>query len=139
MTSMIHIADNIVRENGQYGIAVTEMSHADVLGNVVADNIGQGINVMDMSMALICDNQISNTDAESGSQSIRNGNGVTIDYHSEVFLSGNTIEGSAQNDISILYGSVAHLAENSVNDQAARSIYVDESVVQEGNGCETDH
>ena len=106
MTSMIHIADNIVRENGKYGIAVTEMSHADVLGNVVADNIGQGINVMDMSMALICDNQISNTDAESGSQSIRNGNGVTVDYHSEAFLSGNTIEGSAQNDISILYGSV---------------------------------
>ena len=56
----------------------------------------------------------------------------TIDYHSEVFLSGNTIEGSAQNDISILYGSVAHLADYSLNDQAARSIYVDESVVQEG-------
>ena len=139
MTSMIHIADNIVRENGKYGIAVTEMSHADVLGNVVADNIGQGINVMDMSMALICDNQISNTDAESGSQSIRNGNGVTVDYHSEAFLSGNTIEGSAQNDISILYGSVVHLAATTVGESKEQSIYVDESVVEEGKGCETDH
>ena len=33
MTSMISIVNNTVRQNGEYGIAVTEMSHADVLGN----------------------------------------------------------------------------------------------------------
>lgn len=139
MTSMIHITDNSVRSNGEYGIAVTEMSHADVLGNTVAGTTGIGINVLDMSIALVCDNVVSDTKSDIDSQSIRNGNGITVDYHSEAFLSGNTIQGSALNGLSVLFGSFAHLHENQINDSVEQSVYVDASVVEEGHGCEMDH
>ncbi|MDE2856764.1 MAG: right-handed parallel beta-helix repeat-containing protein [Chloroflexota bacterium] len=139
MTSMIHINDNIVRQNGEYGIAVTEMSHADVLGNTVAGTTGIGINVLDMSMALVCDNLVIDTLSDIDSQSIRNGTGITVDYHSEAFLSGNTIAGSALNGLSVLYGSYAYLHENQISDSMEQSVYVDESVVEEGAGCEADH
>ena len=36
MTGMIEITDNVVTDNGQHGIAVTEMSHADVMGNILS-------------------------------------------------------------------------------------------------------
>ncbi|MDE2821651.1 MAG: right-handed parallel beta-helix repeat-containing protein [Chloroflexota bacterium] len=139
MTSMIHINDNIVRQNGEYGIAVTEMSHADVLGNTVAGTTGIGINVLDMSMALVCDNLVIDTVSDIDSQSIRNGNGITVDYHSEAFLSGNTIAGSALNGLSVLYGSYAYLHGNQISDSMEQSVYVDDSVVEEGAGCEADH
>ncbi len=139
MTSMIHINDNIVRQNGEYGIAVTEMSHADVLGNTVAGTTGIGINVLDMSMALVCDNLVIDTLSDIDSQSIRNGTGITVDYHSEAFLSGNTIAGSALNGLSVLYGSYAYLHENQISDSMEQSVYVDDSVVEEGAGCEADH
>ncbi len=135
MTSMIHIKDNIVRQNGEYGIAVTEMSHADVLGNTVAGTTGIGINVLDMSMALVCDNVVIDTASDINSQSIRNGNGITVDYHSEAFLSGNTIAGSALNGLSVLYGSFAYLHENQISDSVEESVYVNESVLEEGLGC----
>ena len=35
MTGMIEVTDNVVADNGHHGIAITEMSHADVFGNVV--------------------------------------------------------------------------------------------------------
>lgn len=139
MTSMIHINDNIVRHNGEYGIAVTEMSHADVLGNTVAGTTGIGINVLDMSIALVCDNVVVDTESDIDSQSIRNGTGITVDYHSEAFLSGNTIAGSALNGLSVLYGSFAYLHENQISDSMDQAVYVDASVVEEGRGCETDH
>lgn len=139
MTSMIHINDNIVRQNGEYGIAVTEMSHADVLGNTVAGTTGIGINVLDMSMALVCDNVVVDTGSDIDLHGIRNGNGITVDYHSEAFLSGNMIAGSALNGLSVLYGSFAYLHENQISDSMDQSVYVDESVVEEGSGCETDH
>lgn len=71
-----------------FGIAVTEMSHADVLGNTVSGTTGIGINVLDMSIARVCDNVVSETGSGIDSQSIRNGNGITVDYHSEASLSG---------------------------------------------------
>ncbi len=135
MTSMIHINDNILRQNGEYGIAVTEMSHADVLGNTVAGTTGIGINVLDMSMALVCDNVVIDTASDINSQSIRNGNGITVDYHSEATLSGNTIAGSALNGLSVLYGSYAYLHENQISDSVEQSVYVNESVLEEGLGC----
>lgn len=139
MTSMIHINDNIVRQNGEYGIAVTEMSHADVLGNTVAGTTGIGINVLDMSTALVCDNLVVDTVSDIDSQGIRNGTGITVDYHSEAFLSGNTITGSALNGLSVLFGSYAYLHENQISDSMEQSVFVDESVVEEGAGCESDH
>ena len=139
MTSMISIVNNTVRQNGEYGIAVTEMSHADVLGNTVTDTTGIGINVLDMSMALVCDNVVSDTRSDIDSQGIRNGTGIAVDYHSEAFLSGNAIAGSALNGLSILFGSVAYLHENQIRDSMEQSVYVDDSVVEEGQGCETDH
>ncbi|MCY4071268.1 MAG: right-handed parallel beta-helix repeat-containing protein [Chloroflexi bacterium] len=139
MTSMIHINDNIVRQNGEYGIAVTEMSHADVLGNTVTGTTGIGINVLDMSIALVCDNVVIDTLSDIDSQSIRNGTGITVDYHSEAFLSGNTIAGSELNGLSVLFGSFAYLHENQISDSMDQAVYVDASVVEEGTGCETDH
>ncbi len=137
MTSMISIEDNIVKENGEHGIAVTEMSHADVFGNIVEDNAITGIQLLDMSMALICNNIVSDTHSEAESPNIRQGNGITVDYHSEATLSSNIVQGSAQNGISILYGSTAYLHENNINDNVEQPVFVDESVTHPGQECMT--
>jgi len=138
MTGMIEVMDNVVSDNGQHGIAITEMSHADVIGNIVVDNTETGIQLLDMSMAHICDNIISDTRGSSEAPQIRQGNGIIVDYHSEATLSGNTIQGSAQHGISILFGSTAFLHENTIEDSEAQSIFVDESEALEGSGCATD-
>ncbi len=135
MTGMIEVIDNVVTDNGQHGIAITEMSHADVFGNVVVDNTLTGIQLLDMSIAHICDNIVSDTRGSSEAPQIRQGNGIIIDYHSEATLSGNTIQGSAQHGVSILFGSTALLHENSIEDSEAQSVYVDESEALEGSGC----
>lgn len=135
MTGMITIEDNIVRANGEHGIAVTEMSHADVFGNLVDDNAITGIQLLDMSMALICDNIVDDTRGEAEPRHIRQGNGITVDYHSEAVLAGNSIFGSAQNGISVLFGSYASLYENSINGSAEQSVFVSESEILEGSDC----
>lgn len=138
MTGMIEVMDNVVSDNGRHGIAITEMSHADVLGNIVVDNAETGIQLLDMSMAHICDNIVSDTRGSSDAPQIRQGNGIIIDYHSEATLAGNTIQGSAQHGISILFGSTAFLHENSIEDSQAQSVYVDDSEALEGSGCATE-
>ena len=138
MTGMIEITDNVVTDNGQHGIAVTEMSHADVMGNILVDNATTGIQLLDMSMAHICDNTVSDTRSGNESPTIRQGNGITVDYHSEATLSGNTIMGSAQNGISILFGSIVFLHDNTIEDSEAQSVFVDESEALEGSGCSSD-
>jgi len=138
MTGMIEVMDNIVSDNGRHGIAITEMSHADVFGNILVDNAETGIQLLDMSMAHICDNIVSDTRGSSEAPQIRQGNGIIIDYHSEATLSGNTIQGSAQHGISILFGSTAFLHENTIEDSEAQSVFVDESQALEGSGCASD-
>lgn len=135
MTGMITIEDNIVRANGEHGIAVTEMSHADVFGNLVDDNAITGIQLLDMSMALICDNIVDDTRGDAEPKNIRQGNGITVDYHSEAVLAGNSIFGSAQNGISVLFGSYASLYENSIDGSAAQPVFVNESEVLEASAC----
>ena len=131
MTGMITIEDNVVRDNGAHGIAVTEMSHADVWGNLVEENALSGIQLLDMSMATICDNIVSDTLGSSAAPQIRQGNGITVDFHSEAVVAGNTIAGSAQHGISVLYASKAWLHENAVENE----VFVDESAVYDGSGC----
>ena len=138
MTGMIEVMDNIVTDNGHHGIAITEMSHADVFGNVVVDNALTGIQLLDMSMAHICDNIVSDTRGSSDAPQIRQGNGIIIDYHSEATLAGNTIQGSAQHGISILFGSTAFLHENTIEDSEAQSVFTDESQALDGSGCVTE-
>jgi len=138
MTGMIEVMDNIVADNGQHGIAITEMSHADVFGNVVVDNALTGIQLLDMSIAHICDNIVSDTRGSREAPQIRQGNGIIVDYHSEATLSGNTIQGSAQHGISILFGSTVYLHENTIEDSAGRPIFMDESEALEGRGCASD-
>ncbi len=138
MTGMIEVFDNVVTDNGHHGIAITEMSHADVFRNIVVDNALTGIQLLDMSMAHICDNIVSETRGSSDAPKIRQGNGIIIDYHSEATLSGNTIQGSAQHGISILFGSIAFLHENTIEDSEAQSVYVDDSEALAGSGCATD-
>ena len=135
LAGMVQIENNFVTNSGLRGIAVTEMSHANVLGNIVADNIGSGILVLDMSMALVCDNSVSATGEDSERQNMREGNGVTVDFHSEVILSENTIQGSAQNGISVLYGSSAWLHDNVVSDSADDSVFVNNSETHLGRAC----
>ena len=139
MTGMIEIADNIVRENGEHGIAVTEMSHADVMGNLVQDNAFTGIQLLDMSMANICDNIIADTHRDAQAQNIRKGNGITVDYHSQATLSGNTIQGSAQHGISVLFGSYAYLHDNNIDDSAEQAVFTDGSEILDGAGCANSH
>ena len=138
MTGMIEVMDNVVADNGAHGIAITEMSHADVVGNVVVDNALTGIQLLDMSMAHICDNIVSDTRGSSEAPQIRQGNGIIIDYHSEATLSGNTIQGSAQHGVSILFGSTAFLHENTIEDSKAESVFMDDSVALEASGCAGD-
>lgn len=138
MTGMIEVFDNVVTDNGQHGIAITEMSHADVFGNIVVDNAETGIQLLDMSMAHICDNIVSDTRGSSDAPKIRQGNGIIIDYHSEATLAGNTIQGSAQHGISILFGSTVFLHENTIEDSEAQSVFVDDSETLAGSGCATD-
>lgn len=138
MTGMVEVFDNVVTDNGQHGIAITEMSHADVFGNIVVDNAETGIQLLDMSMAHICDNIVADTRGSSEAPQIRQGNGIIIDYHSEATLSGNTIQGSAQHGVSILFGSTALLHENTIEDSEAQAVYVDESEALEGSGCASD-
>ena len=135
LAGMVQIENNIVTNSGLRGIAVTEMSHANVVGNIVADNIGSGILVLDMSMALVCDNAVSATRQDSDRQNMREGNGVTIDFHSDVILSENTIQGSAQNGISVLYGSSAWLHDNIVSDSADDAVFVDSSETHPARAC----
>lgn len=138
MTGMIEVMDNVVSDNGRHGIAITEMSHADVFDNIVVDNAETGIQLLDMSIAHICDNFVSDTRGSSDAPQIRQGNGIIIDYHSEATLSGNTIQGSAQHGISLLFGSTAFLHENSIKDSQAQAVYVDDSEALAGSGCATD-
>ena len=135
LVGMVQIANNTVTNSGLRGIAVTEMSHANVTGNLVSDNIGSGILVLDMSMAQVCDNSVSTTRQESERPNMREGNGVTIDFHSVVTLSENTIQGSAQNGISVLYGSSAWLHDNIISDSADGAVFVDNSVTHPGQAC----
>ena len=138
MTGMIEVFDNVVTDNGHHGIAITEMSHADVFGNVVVDNALTGIQLLDMSIAHICDNIVSDTRGSSEAPKIRQGNGIIIDYHSEATLSGNTIQGSAQHGVSILFGSIVYLHENTIEDSEAQAVYVNESEALAGSGCAGD-
>lgn len=135
MTGMIEVFDNVVTDNGHHGIAITEMSHADVFGNIVVDNALTGIQLLDMSMAHICDNIVSDTRGSSDAPQIRQGNGIEVDYHSEATLAGNTIQGSAQHGISILFDSIVFLGENTIEESAAESVFVDDSETLEGTGC----
>ena len=138
MTGMIEVLDNVVTDNGQHGIAITEMSHADVFGNIVVDNAITGIQLLDMSMAHICDNIVSDTRGSSDAPQIRQGNGIIVDYHSEATLARNTIQGSAQHGISILFGSTVFFGENTIEGSAAQSVFVDDSETLEGGGCASD-
>ena len=135
MTGMIEVFDNVVTDNGHHGIAITEMSHADVFRNIVVDNALTGIQLLDMSMAHICDNIVSDTRGSSEAPQIRQGNGIIVDYHSEASLSGNTIQGSAQHGISILFGSIVYLHENTIEDSDGRPIFMDDSEALDGRGC----
>ncbi len=137
MTGMIEVFDNVVTDNGHHGIAITEMSHADVFGNIVVDNALTGIQLLDMSMAHICDNIVSDTRGSQDAPQIRQGNGIIVDYHSEATLAGNTIQGSAQHGISVLFDSIVFLHENTIEDSQAQSVFVDESEALEGSGCAT--
>ena len=137
MTGMIEVFDNVVTDNGHHGIAITEMSHADVFRNIVVDNALTGIQLLDMSMAHICDNIVSDTRGSSDAPKIRQGNGIIVDYHSEATLAGNTIQGSAQHGISILFDSIVFLHENSIEDSQAQAVYVDDSEALAGRGCAT--
>ena len=138
MTGMIEVFDNVVTDNGHHGIAITEMSHADVFRNIVVDNALTGIQLLDMSMAHICDNIVSDTRGSSDAPQIRQGNGIIVDYHSEATLAGNTIQGSAQHGISILFDSTAFLHENTIEDSEAQSVFAEESQALEGSGCASD-
>ncbi len=135
MVGMVTIENNTVMHNGNRGIAVTEMSHADVFNNIVEDNIGTGIHVMDMSMARVCENTVTNTLLDNLPMSIRYGNGITIDYHSEVTLANNAIFDSPQHGISVLYDSIIHAYENTVEKSGTEAVFVDESLHFNGTGC----
>ena len=90
LTNMSHviIRDNIVRNNGLRGIAVTEMSMATVENNILLDNVDVGLYVVDMSMAEVEGNQIGGTrPGELG-----RAHAIRVEYYSEVWLFENLLD-----------------------------------------------
>lgn len=90
LTNMSHviIRDNIVRNNGLRGVAVTEMSMAAVEDNVLLNNVDVGLYVVDMSMAEVKGNQIGGTrPGELG-----RAHAVRVEYYSDVWLLENLLD-----------------------------------------------
>ncbi len=90
LTNMSHviIRDNIVRNNGLRGIAITEMSMANVENNIVMENVDVGLYVVDMSMAEIERNQIGGTrPGELG-----RAHAIRVEYYSDVWLLENLLD-----------------------------------------------
>ena len=91
LTNMTHviIRDNIVRNNGLRGIAITEMSMATVENNVLLNNVEIGLYVSDMSMAQVERNKIGGTrPGELG-----RAHAILVEYYSDVWLLENLLDG----------------------------------------------
>ncbi len=89
LTNMTHviIRDNIVRNNGLRGIAITEMSMAAVENNIVMENVDAGLYVVDMSMAKVEGNYIRGTrPGELG-----RAHAIRVEYYSDVWLDENCL------------------------------------------------
>ena len=125
MTGMITIHGNLVADNGRRGIAITEMSHARVSDNVVERNVETGIQVVDYSVAVICNNTVVDTLMPDPSSSPRYGNGITIDFYSEVVLAHNLVRNSPQYGIGVLFGSLVELYRNDLIGNVALPVHVD--------------
>jgi len=90
LTNMSHviICDNIVRNNGLRGVAVTEMSMASVKNNILLDNVDAGLYVVDMSMAEVERNKIGGTrPGELGWA-----HAIRVEYYSAVWLLENLLD-----------------------------------------------
>jgi len=90
LTNMSHviIRNNIVRNNGLRGVAVTEMSMATVENNVLLNNVDVGLYVVDMSMAQVERNQIGGTrPGELG-----RAHAIRVEYYSDVWLLENLLD-----------------------------------------------
>ncbi len=125
MTGMITIHGNLVADNGRRGIAITEMSHARVSDNVVERNVETGIQVVDYSVAVVCNNTVVDTLMPDPSSSPRYGNGITIDFYSEVVLAHNLVRNSPQYGIGVLFGSLVELYRNDLIGNVALPVHVD--------------
>ena len=105
MTGMVAIEENLVTDNSQRGSAVTEMSHAHVAHNTVERNVETGIQVIDYSVAVVCGNEVLDTLLAEPTASVRRGNGIIVDFFSEVVLAGNVVRNSPRHGVGVLYGS----------------------------------
>jgi len=83
------IEKNNVQGNGLRGIAITEMSMASVWGNTVTGNADAGIYAEDRSMVDIYANRIAGVRAGP----LGDANGIRAEYHAEVTLDRNQIDG----------------------------------------------
>lgn len=126
MAGRVLITDNTVADNGQRGIAVTEMSDALVANNVVEDNSENGIYVSDTSMATVCNNTVVSSLLPTITGSGRYGNGITVDFGSQVELHNNTVTGNANYGISVLDASFVALGRNDVRDNGAAALWQDD-------------
>jgi parallel beta-helix repeat protein len=124
MAGRVVIADNIVTRNGDRGIAVVEMSDVLVANNTVENNGGNGIYISDRSMVTACDNLVVNS-LPTIEDSQRYGNGITIDFGSEVELYRNTVTGNANYGISIMEGSSVTLGDNDVDGNGGDALWRD--------------
>ena len=90
LTNMSHviIRNNIVRNNGLRGVAVTEMSMATVENNVLLNNVDVGLYVVDMSMAQVERNQIGGTRPGD----LGRAHAILVEYYSDVWLLENLLD-----------------------------------------------
>ena len=115
MAEAIFIHDNTVIGNGDAGIAIHEMSAAAVQGNDISSNRQNAVYILDRSEARICGNRL----AQSRTEALRTGNAVLVDFGSVAHVADNEIQDAA-NAITTLAGGHATMRANRVGATALR-------------------
>lgn len=125
--SMVTISNNIVSDNGQRGIAITEMTEAVVADNVVESNTENGIYISDQSIAIVCNNTVSQSQLPTIEGQGRYGNGITVDYYSSAELHNNILVNNANYGISVLDESQIDVNSNIVRGNGSNDVWTDDS------------
>jgi nitrous oxidase accessory protein NosD len=125
--AMVRVIGNVVRRNGQVGVAIIEMTEAVVADNEITGNGENGIHISDRTTAIICNNVISRSLEGKIENSPRYGNGITIDFISRAELYYNVIVGNANHAVSVLESSHVSMSGDIMNNNGLDDVWLDET------------
>jgi nitrous oxidase accessory protein len=125
--AMVRVIGNVVRRNGQVGVAIIEMTEAVVADNEISGNGENGMHISDRTTAIVCNNVItSSLEGEIGN-SPRYGNGITIDFISRAELHYNVIIGNANHAVSVLESSQVSMSGDTIKNNGLDLVWLDET------------